>query len=337
MLKELVDEDGVFRLLRNLNVEVVLEFGSVVHHGHGAATQHIAGPHNHGVGDALGHSQGVFKAHGRAVRRLKQLKLFNQGLEALAVFGAVNGIGARAQNGHASAHERHGKVQRGLAAKLHNNALWLFPFHNVHHVLKGQGLKVEPVRGVVVCGNGFGVRVGHDCHHARVAQGKRGVAAAVVKLNALTNAVGAAAKNEHLAAVFNLDFVATLVGGVEIRGVGFKFGRAGIHQIVGGLHVHFLAHAANVGLGHLPHFCQLAVGESVFLGFAQHVGQRLVGSGHVVGKAKVADALFHFNNVAHLADKPGVDGRNRKNLFFADTGHKGLTQRKHAPRVGAVQ
>ena len=96
MLKELVDENGVFRLLRNLGVEVILQFCSVIHHSHGAAAEHVAGPYNHGVSDAFGHFKRVFKAHGRTVRRLEQRKLFNERLEAFAVFGAVNGVRAGA-------------------------------------------------------------------------------------------------------------------------------------------------------------------------------------------------------------------------------------------------
>ena len=95
------------------------------------------------------------------------------------------------------------------------------------------------------------------------------MAAAVVELDALADTVGAAAKDQHLAAVLGLHFVTLFIGGVVIGRVGFEFRGAGIHQVEGGHDAHFLAQTADVGLGTLPHLGELTVGEAVFLGFAQ--------------------------------------------------------------------
>ena len=316
----------MLRLFRNLLTEVFGQFLSVIDHGHSPTAQHIAGPHHHGVGDALGHFQRLFQIHGRAVGRLQQAQLLNQGLKALTILGAVDGVGRGSQNGHARAHQRHSQIQRSLPAELDDDALGLFLLHNVHDVLKGQRLKVEPVRGVIVRGHGFRVGIDHDGHDSGVAQGKGGVAAAVVKLDALTDAVGPAAKNEHLAAVLDRQFIAAFICGVKIGGIGLKLGRAGIHQIVGGHNAHFLAQTADVALRPLPHFSKLPVGEAVLLGFAQHNGQSGVGRGHVVGHAEIADAGFHVHDVPDLTDEPGVNGRGGENVLFADAGHQSLAQ-----------
>ena len=163
------------------------------------------------------------------------------------------------------------------------------------------------------------------------------MAAAVVELDALADAVGAAAEDQHLAAVPGLHFVALFIGGVVIGRVGFEFRGAGIHQVEGGHDAHLLAQTADVGLGTLPHLGELTVGEAVFLGFAQDLRQLGVQGRHVVGQAEVADAGLHVHDVAHLADEPGVDARRLVDLFHAHAGQQGLAQGEDAARMGLAQ
>ncbi len=78
---------------------------------------------------------------------------------------------------------------------MHDDARAFFAFVNAHHVFERERLKVEFVRSIVVGGNRFGVRVHHDDFVAFATQRKGGVAAAVVKFNALTDSVRAAAQH----------------------------------------------------------------------------------------------------------------------------------------------
>ena len=57
------------------------------------------------------------------------------------------------------------------------------------------------VARVVIGGNRFGIRIDHQRFKAVFLQRKRRVHAAVIKLNALADAVGPAAENHHLARV----------------------------------------------------------------------------------------------------------------------------------------
>ncbi len=72
------------------------------------------------------------------------------------------------------------------------------------HVLGGQRLEIEPVGGVVVGRDGLRVAVDHDRLEAGLAQREAGVAAAIVELDALADAVGAAAEDDDLALVRRL-------------------------------------------------------------------------------------------------------------------------------------
>ena len=96
------------------------------------------------------------------------------------------------------------------------------------HVLVGERLEVEAVGGVVVGRHRLGVAVDHDRLEAGVAQGEAGVDAAVVELDALADAVGARAEDDHLAAVAGRDLVLVLVGRVVVRRLGLELGAAGV-------------------------------------------------------------------------------------------------------------
>jgi glycosyltransferase involved in cell wall biosynthesis len=69
---------------------------------------------------------------------------------------------------------------------------------DLQHVLERQRLEVEAVGGVVVGGDGLRVAVDHDGLVAVLAHGEGGVHAAVVELDALADAVRAAAEDHDL-------------------------------------------------------------------------------------------------------------------------------------------
>jgi hypothetical protein len=98
--------------------------------------------------------------------------------------------------------ERVGELQRRLAAELHDDAVQravlLLDAQDLHHVFEGQRLEIEAVGGVVVGRDGLGVAVDHDGLVARIAERETGVAAAIVELDPLADAVRAAAEDDDL-------------------------------------------------------------------------------------------------------------------------------------------
>ena len=314
-------------------MEVFHKLVLVVDNGHGPAAENVARAHHDRIAHLFGNHYGLVEAHGSAVGCLLQAKLVYECLEALAVFRAVNGVRGGAKDVHACAHEGHCEVQGCLAAELDNNALGLFLFDDVHHILEGQGLKEEPVRGVVVRGYCLGVGVDHDGRDALSPQGKGRVAAAVVELYALAYAVGAAAKDDHLALVADLDFLAGLVGGVVVGRVGLEFACARIHKVVGGHNAQGFAQPAHIRFRTFPHFRQLPVGKAVFLGPAHEPRQFVIQGGHVVAKAEVADLVFHIHDVADLAQEPGIDACVFVYFLNAHAQEQGVTDAEDAPGV----
>ncbi len=75
---------------------------------------------------------------------------------------------------------------------------WRLGLEDLQHVLGGQRLEIEPVGGVVVGRDGLRVAVDHDGLVAGILEREAGVAAAIVELDALADAVRAAAEDDDL-------------------------------------------------------------------------------------------------------------------------------------------
>ena len=118
---------------------------------------------------------------------------------------------------------------------MHDHAQWLFFVDNFEHVFEREWLEIQAVGGVVVGRYRLRVAVDHDGFVTVLAQGQRSVYAAVVKLNALTDAVGAATQNHDFFVGSRLGLtLATFgfVGRIKVSGIGGELGRAGVHTFV---------------------------------------------------------------------------------------------------------
>ena len=110
-------------------------------------------------------------------------------------------------------------------------------FNDPHHILRGEGLKVQPVGGVIVGGDGLRVVVDDDHVIAQLFQGLDTVDGAVIKFNALADPNGAGPQDDDgvPAGPGEVPGITVLViGGVEVRGLGLEFRRAGVHHLIAG-------------------------------------------------------------------------------------------------------
>ena len=118
------------------------------------------------------------------------------------------------------------KLQWRLAAELHNDpdkfAVALLRCQDLNDVLLRERFEIQPVRGVVVGGDGFRIAVDHDGFVARLRERHAGVAAAIVEFYPLADPVRPAAEHN--------DFL-------ELRGIRFALGLAGERSFVGRVHV----------------------------------------------------------------------------------------------------
>jgi hypothetical protein len=133
-------------------------------------------------------------------------------------------------------------------------AVGLLDAQDLHDVLEGHGLEVEAVGGVVVGADRLGVAVDHDGLVARLGEREAGVAAAVVELDPLADAVGAAAEDDDLLRVGGPRLVLDLahrggfVGRVHVGGLGLELGGAGVDALEDGGDAEPFAGAADLAL-----------------------------------------------------------------------------------------
>ena len=137
--------------------------------------------------------------------------------------------------------QRLGELERRLAAELHDDAVQravgALGVDDLDHVLGGERLEIEPVRGVVVGRHRLRIAVDHDGLVADLLEREGGVAAAIIELDALADAVRAAAEDDDLLLVRRRGLVGgaagerRLVGRIHVGGGRGEFGGAGIDAL----------------------------------------------------------------------------------------------------------
>ena len=203
IFEEVVDQHGpLLRVLHGF-FHVVAHGLGIVGDDHRPAAQHVGGAHQHRVADALRPFERSFDGGDHRARGLRDLQVFEQLAKPLTVFRQVDRFRRGADDFYAGCLQRQRKIERRLPAKLHDHADigagGGFVLVDGQHVFKRERLEVQPVTGVVVGRHRLRVAIDHDGFVIVFAQGEGGVTATVIELNALPDAVGAAAKNDDLA------------------------------------------------------------------------------------------------------------------------------------------
>ena len=216
--------------------DVARKIGVVVHDLHRAAAEHVARAHDERIADLARERERFVGVARDAVRRLRQPELVDELLETLAILGEVDRIGRRADDRRAGGFERARELQRRLAAVLHDEALRLFLVDDLQHVFERQRLEVQAVGRVVVGRHGFRIAVDHDRLVAVLAKRERGMDAAVVELDALPDAVRAAAEHDDLVARRRIGLALFLVGRIHVGGRRRELGSARIDALVDRTH-----------------------------------------------------------------------------------------------------
>ena len=330
VLEEGVQVDGmVGRDLRGL-LHVAGEVLVVVDDGHAAPAQHVAGTNQQGVPDAPGHPPGLVDGLGHARGRVGDLEAVEQGGEAVAVLGEVDGLGLGPHDGHAGGLEARRQVDGGLAAQRDDDPRRPLDLDDVHDVLEGERLEVQAVGRVVVGRDGLGVAVDHDRLEAQVAQGIRGVHAAVVELYALADAVGAG-REDHHARTLCLDMLggaAAHVGEVVVAGVALELAGAGVDRLDGRSHAQDLAQGAHDLLALAGEVRQLRVREAHLLGRQHAVGRE-------AREAQPGDCPLRCHDVCDAVEEPRVDTRHLAHALDRPAAAQGLCHVEDALGRGA--
>ncbi len=201
-----------------------------------------------------------------------------------------------------------GEIQRSLTPELDDDRLRRLRRYHIEHILGGERLEIQPVRGVVVGRDGLGVAVDHDRLVARVAQGEGGVHAAIVELDSLADPVWPRSEDHDPRPFGRPDLVLFLEGPIHVWGLRLEFGCARVHGLVGPQHTRRSPEGANLTLGLAPEVRNLGVGEPVALCLVHEVRIR-----------RLLELMSHLDDLCHLIYEPGIDRRQRGHLFDAPT------------------
>ena len=95
---------------------------------------------------------------------------------------------------------------------MHDYALWFFLFDDGKNVFKRERFEIEAIGSVVIGRNRFRVAIHHDGFVAVFMQRKASVAATIIELDSLPDAIGPAAENHDFVAGLRVGFVFVLIG-----------------------------------------------------------------------------------------------------------------------------
>ena len=194
-------------------------------------------------------------------------------------------------------------VERGLAAELEYHPGGALLVVDVGHILHGERFEVEAVGGVVVGGHGLRVAVDHDRLVAAFAQGVRRLAATVVELDALADAVGAAADDHHLVHRLDRNLILHLVGGVEVRGVRLGTPPRRCPPACRAGRTPSSSRRARIGLlVAAGQFGQLAVRKAGALGTPHRIRVQSPSARH-----HLPESALQIQDLRHVVDEPGID------------------------------
>ena len=330
VVQEAVDQHRVVAGNDNRVTHVALEIGFVMHHLHRAPAKNIGRADDDRQADTGGDVARLFGGMRDAVLRLAQLQIVDQLLEPLAVFGKVDGVRAGSEDRDVRLLQRGGDLQRRLAAKLDNDAMHLaglrFAADDFDHILVGQRLEIQPVRGVIVGRHRFRVAVDHDGLVAGVGQRVAGMDTAIVEFDSLADPVRAAAEDDHLLAVgrrgFALGAGEGLVTGIHIGGLGGEFGGAGVDALEHRMYAGLMPRGGDRAAGLAGQFRHAGVGEPH--GF-QALQRRRVGRQPVLGQHRLG-----IENGLDPREEPAVPAGDRGKLVHRHAGAHGLGDAQNA-------
>ena len=219
---------------------VAIERAHVVDDRHRAAAEHVGRPDDEREADLRRHLARFFRRRRGAARRLRNAEIPQQLARSArdprrgrSSRATCRGSGCPAScSGSASFS---GVCPPYCTTHATSPPAFLLARDDRRDVLERQRLEVQAIDGVVVGRDRLRVAVDHDRLEPLLAQREGGVAAAVVELDALPDAVRAAAEDHDLLPRRRIGLALLLVGAVEVRRERLELRRAGVDALVGRL------------------------------------------------------------------------------------------------------
>ena len=330
VLKEAVDQHRTALREGNRLLHVAADGVLIVGDHHGAAAQHVTGADQHRESNGASHRNSLFRVGGGAVGGRRNLEIVEQLAEKLAIFGQVDVGRIRSDDRNSRGFERERQREWRLSTKLNDHAVGLLGVANVQHFFERERLEVEAVTGVVIGGDRFRIAIDHDRLDTEFLQREGRVAATVIELDALPDAVGSAAENHYLLTRCDVRLALGFVARVEVGSEAFEFRGAGIYTIEDRFDAQLLAAGAHLQRRNLPGTREITIGDAVALR-----QQELLPRG---GRERpFRHFLFEIHHFAHLAQEPGINGGQLMHFRFRVAVLEGEADVTQAVGIGGDQ
>ena len=158
-----VDQHRIFHTVCQNDLHILADILVRKSDDHILTAQHIAGTHQHRITQPARCLQRFFFSKHSIARRGFDSQPIQQLVEPAAILRRINAVGWGTEDRHAVFHQALGQLDRGLTAKRNHSAHRTLHPHNIQHIFGGQRFKIQPVSGIEIGGNRFGVVV--DDHH----------------------------------------------------------------------------------------------------------------------------------------------------------------------------
>src|SRR5215204_183696 len=326
ILHKLVDEGRVSRARARACPEVEVEVIIVVDDLHPAPAEDVRRPHDDRISEFACHLPCLLSRRCGPEPWVRDAELCQEPSEPGAVFRKVYGVGRGAEDSHSCLFQLVRELKGTLAAELQDDPYGLLALYDLQHVFCGERLEVETCRGVVVGGDGLRVGVDHDRVVAALLQGVTGVDAGVVELDALADAIGAAAEDDDGGVLLAPDLVLLLIGGVVVGRARRELTSAGIDVFVGRGNTESPPHTPN-NLNRSPRGrCDSLVGQPYPLQLAQVIDAEWFG-----------DGAFRSHDPGYGSDKERIYGGTLEDLRYVHPGTQGIEDGEDAVRARFVE
>ena len=229
-------------------------------------------------------------------------EFFKQCVELFPVFRKVYTFRARAEYLYSLFIQKFGKFYRRLPPERHHHADGVFHVYYPHHVFGRQRFEVQPVRRVVIGGNGFGIVVDYDDFVAEFFKRPERVHRRIVEFYPLSYPYRSRTQHQNDGTprpFMRTRFAHVVRRRIKIRRFRRKFRGAGVDGLIHRLFGRQIAPSRYAGKG--------AVGKPEF--FAQTI---------IFVRKSFFYLLFKVGKIFYLIQKPLVYLRNFVYLVYSD-------------------
>ena len=284
---------------------------------HRTASQYKAGAHEDRVADLFRHLHAVLDVGDGDTLRLGDIQFEKKLFESISVLRLLNGSAVGSDDAYSVLLQRLCKIDGSLASENGYHTLRLLHLHDVHDILYAQGFKIQLVGGGIIRGHGLGIIIDNDGLIAGLSDGLHGMYRRIVELDALTDSDRAGAQNDDLLFIEDDRLVLLLVGGIKVRNIAFKFGRAGIDHLIHGYDFLLLSQVEDLSCGTIPQKGDLPVTKAHPL--------RLIQSRQI--PRVVLQYALHAHNVPAFLQEEQIDSGDSCNLLHRNSSAQELGDR----------